>query len=133
MDDAQLCDILDLGCHQPCHVGTCFVYACDRLVLVRTVLILGDWLTWTSQAAGTTSNSNWAHHHCRHHGAERHRWSPASRTLPRPQSLIVWLLVELFQRHQSRRFGYVLVRHSDLRWFGVRLPGAFDLTCTSSH
>jgi len=88
---------------------------------------------YSSQAGGTASHSHWERYHRRHHGAERHRWCTASRAFPRAQSLLLWLLVELLQRRQSRRIGNVLVWHSDLRRFRVSLPGVFDFACISPH
>lgn len=46
------------------------------------------------------------------HCLERHHWCSSSHCLPRPESIFLWLLVELFQRHQPCGTCHVLVRHS---------------------
>lgn len=76
------------------------------------------------QAASTPGNGSGERHHGDYYGTERHYWCQTSRSVPCPQSLLIWILVELFYRHLPSGFILVLVRDPDFCWLRMCLPGA---------
>ena len=61
------------------------------------------------QARGSISHCCWKCYYCDRHGPQWHNRRPFAYSIPSPQPVILRLLVQLFQRHQSRHSFHVLV------------------------
>lgn len=75
------------------------------------------------QAAGPARDCGRPCHNRGCDGVERDNRRPPAYRLPRPEPVVIWVLVQLLQRRQQSGLVHVLVRDSDVHRFGMRVPG----------
>ena len=131
MDNIQLHCVLGFRRNQRSRVAVGIQYACYRIILVCIIIypfsLLHTIMTFSGQgisdqnfhyqAPSTSRNCCGAHHYRSCDGTQWNNRCTTTRQLPRAESLLLWILVQLLQRRLTCRACDVLVRSSDVYWF----------------